>query len=401
MHPPSPVTRPALLIGAEWLPNQAGGLNRYFHGLCSALARAGVQASAIVTYLRHGQSGPIPLRSMAAEGASVLARLNGVRAAAMDAMEHGIALANPHFALYAWPWIRHLPHGVPLIVNFHGPWADEMLAERSDPRSCIKAAAARAMERSVYRHADRCITLSGAFKGVLTQRYGVSPQHISVVPGGVELEPFLQAPSRSEARARLGWPADRPIVLCVRRLTRRMGLDLLIETAARLRPTIPGLLVLIAGKGHAEAELKDRADSLGLNETVRFVGFVPDDELPLAYAAADISVVPSVTLEGFGLIIVESLASGTPAIATPVGGMPEVLSGMPDLIAEAANADALTSALSAALTKPDALPSRAECRTYAVPFGWNTVLPQLLRVWHLSGAEIPPLSNSRIGETIP
>jgi glycosyltransferase involved in cell wall biosynthesis len=379
------MSRPALLIGSEWLPNQAGGLNRYFHGLCGAVGRADIPASALVTFLRQGQTGPIPLRPMAHEGAGLLTRLHGARMMACEAMEQGIALANPHFALYSWPWLRELPDDVPLVVNFHGPWADEMLAERRDLRYRLKAAVARTLEMRVYRRADRCITLSGAFRDVLVERYGVPRRRVSVIPGGADLSPFLDAPARSEARSSLGWPENRPIVLCVRRLTRRMGVDMLIKAAVELRSMVPDVLVFIAGRGHAEADLHMLASSLELEQTVRFLGFMPDDRLPLAYAASDVSVVPSAALEGFGLIIVESLASGTPAIVTPVGGMPEVLSGFPGLVTKAPNSSAIAESLHAALTARDGLPARAECRAYALRFGWDCVLPRIMSVWRDAG----------------
>ncbi len=382
------MTRPAFLIGSEWLPNRAGGLNRYFHGLCEALAAREVPAHGLVTYLHKDQCGPIPLRCMAGDDAGLLSRLGGARTVARDAFEQGVALANPHFALYAWPWLRELPHDVPLIVNFHGPWADEMAAEHRGVRVRLKAAAARAIERRVYAQATRCIALSKAFADVLSGRYEVPRGRVAVVPGGVRLERFLSAPARQDARTRLGWPDDRYIVLCVRRLARRMGIDVLIEAAARARTVIRNLLVLIAGTGHASEILKSQVARAGLDDTVRFLGFVPDADLPMAYAASDLTVVPSVALEGFGLVIVESLASGTPAIATPVGGMPEVLCGIPDLLTEAATSESLAQSMCRALACPGSLPSTDECRRYAARFGWDAVLPEILGVWRESGAVI-------------
>ena len=391
------INYPALLVGSEWLPNRTGGLNRYFWGLSNALGDAGIGAIGLVTFLRPGQSGPIPIKPFAREGAGMLERIAGARSAALAAIEDGISVANPHFALYAWPWVRHVPHNVPLVVNFQGPWADEMLAECRSVRCRFKSAAARAIERSVYTRADRCITLSNAFREVLAVRFGVPRSRIAVVPGGVTLEPFLAAPSQSEARLKLGWPAEAKIAFCVRRLTRRMGVDLLIQATSDLRREVPDLLVIIAGTGHAEAELKAQAASAGLEDIVRFIGFLPDKQLPIAYAAADLTVVPSVALEGFGLILVESLASGTPAIATPVGGMPEVLSGFPDLVTEAATVEALAAKLRYALSGNVALPSPSECRAYAARFGWQRVLPALLAVWRDVGAEIPFDPMSHIG----
>jgi glycosyltransferase involved in cell wall biosynthesis len=378
---------PSLLIGSEWLPYRAGGLNRYFHGLLGAAARGGVRAVGIVTFLRENLSPALPLRAMASEHAGLLARLRGARTAALAAFEEGVSLANPHFALYAWPWIRSMPSGTPLVVNFHGPWADEMLAENRGARARVRAAATRVVERSVYRRADRCITLSSAFAHVLTARYGVPASCVRVIPGGLDLQPYLAAPERAAARARLGWPADRPIVLCVRRLTHRMGLDLLIEAASTLARVHPRLLVLIAGTGHAAGALKAQATALGLDEAVRFLGFVPDNALPAAYAGADVTIMPSVALEGFGLTLVESLASGTPAIGTPVGGIPEALSGLPSLLTTSASADAIASALDAALRNPGGLPNRTECRACAQPYGWDAVWPRVRAVWHEAGAD--------------
>ena len=68
--------------------------------------------------------------------------------------------------------------------------------------------------------------------------------------------------------------------------------------------------------------------ALGLADNVRFLGFVADDDLPLVYRAADIAIMPSRELEGFGLTAVEALAAGTPVLVTPVGGLPEVVRGL-------------------------------------------------------------------------
>jgi len=380
---------PALLVGLEWHPNRAGGLNRYFHGLLNAALAAGVPTSGIVTFLREPYECAPHVSAMAPEGAGLLARLGGSRRLARAAFKDGVALANAHFALYAWPWLRDLPRDVPLVAGFHGPWADEMLAERSDPTTRLKAVLARAMERRVYARASRAITLSQAFADVLVDRYGVAPERVMVVPGGADLAPFLAAPPRAVARRLLGLPEDRRIVLSVRRLARRMGLDLLIGATALMQPRMPGVLTLIAGTGHAEAELSGLIADRGLGERVRLLGFVPESDLPLLYAAADVSVLPSVALEGFGLTIVESLASGTPAVGMPVGGMPEVLRPFhPDLVTAEATTEALADALAQLLSGETSAPDPDACRAYATRFGWDAVFPRILGAWRDAGAMI-------------
>jgi glycosyltransferase involved in cell wall biosynthesis len=187
-----------------------------------------------------------------------------------------------------------------------------------------------------------------------------------VVPGGIDLEPYADLPSQPEARQALGWPVDRPVVLAVRRLVRRMGLEDLIAAADLLRRSRLDVQLLIAGGGNLHDELAAQARARGLDGQVRLLGRLADHELPLAYRAADLTVVPTVALEGFGLIAAESLAAGTPVLVTPVGGLPEVVAGLsPTLVLEATGAAALADALIRALRGDLELPSAEACREYA------------------------------------
>ena len=125
---------------------------------------------------------------------------------------------------------------------------------------------------------------------------------------------------------------------------------------------MPDALVLIAGDGPLRGELERQITSFGLADTVRLLGFVPDAELPRAYRAADLTVVPTVALEGFGLIVVESLAAGTPCFVTPVGGLPEAVGGLSRaLLLRSTGAEAIADGLADALTGATPLPSPREC----------------------------------------
>ena len=141
-----------------------------------------------------------------------------------------------------------------------------------------------------------------------------------------------------------------------------MGVHLLLDAVERLRTRHPDLLCLIGCKGPLTGELAAAIASRHLGDHVRMLGFVPDQRLPMAYRAADLSVVPSEAWEGFGLITVESLAAGTPSMVTPVGGLPEVVRPLsPALVTEAATADALTDRLEGWLSGTTAVPTAAEC----------------------------------------
>jgi glycosyltransferase involved in cell wall biosynthesis len=222
------------------------------------------------------------------------------------------------------------------------------------------------LEQRVYARSSRLIVLSEAFGEILRSRYAIPADRIRVVPGCVDVSQFNVPMSRSDARRRLQLPQDRPVVLAVRRLVRRMGLEDLIEAMKRVKAKQPDVLLLIAGKGRLAEELQARITDAGLDDNVRLLGFVPDRHLATLYRAADVSIVPTVALEGFGLITVESLASGTPVLVTPVGGLPEAVAPLSsNLVLPSTGVDAIADGLIGALDGSLELPTEQECRIYA------------------------------------
>jgi len=99
---------------------------------------------------------------------------------------------------------------------------------------------------------------------------------------------------------------------------------------------------VIVGQGELRAHLEAQVAALGLGDRVHFAGFVPDDLLPLYYQAADLFVLPTRSLEGFGLITLEALSCGLPVVGTPVGATPELLAQVDRrLILEGTSPDAI------------------------------------------------------------
>src|SRR5439155_8299100 len=126
------------------------------------------------------------------------------------------------------------------------------------------------------------------------------------------------------------------------------------------------------------AALRARAAALGLDASVRFIGFVPEDELPSYYAAADASVLPTQRLEGFGLVTLESLACGTPVIGTRVGATPELLAPIDGaLLVDPPTAPALAAAIGAFLARADRAGLKARCRAHTEAYAWDRVAVQL------------------------
>lgn len=375
----------AVQVGSGWFPEIAGGLNRYYFDLLRALPAAGVDCRGLVVGSPAVDiDSASAVHAYAPAGASMLTRWRAGRAAVRRVWA-GLPSDRPavlvtHFAPYAYALTRP-PTGRPWVVHFHGPWATES-AREGEKRWATRAKFH--IERSVYRRADRFIVLSAAFRDVMCNGYGIEPARVAVIPGGVDLLRFAPAAvaDRSDARRRLSWPLDRPIVLAVRRLASRMGLENLVDAMADLRQRVPDALCLIAGRGRLENELRARIVAAGLAEHVRLLGFVPDADLPWAYRAADVSVMPTESLEGFGLSAVESLAAGTPVLVSPVGGLPEVVRSLDaSLILPDAATGTLATALMRALTDASSLPAAEACRAYAERFDWPVIVRQVAAVY--------------------
>ena len=119
--------------------------------------------------------------------------------------------------------------------------------------------------------------------------------------------------------------------------------DLLVSIS-RVKQTIPNIKLVVAGKGNEIPAYKKEVEMLGILDQVSFEGFVSDDLLPQYYAGANVLVLPSRNqAEGFGMVITEAAACGTPAIATLVGGIPAALiDNVTGLLVEPSNVDELT-----------------------------------------------------------
>ena len=192
------------------------------------------------------------------------------------------------------------------------------------------------VERAVIDQADRVVAVSATDRRQMETLYGACPRKIAVVPGGVDLHRFRPGP-RDAARAALGLSREAEVLLFVGRIQRLKGIEVVLRAAAELRARRPAreLVVLVVGgrpvgsrRGGPEqrelARLQTLAARLGLGDVVRFVGAVQQSDLPTYYQAADATVMPS-AYESFGLVAVESMACGTPVVASQVGGLRSIV----------------------------------------------------------------------------
>jgi glycosyltransferase involved in cell wall biosynthesis len=353
-----------LMLGMGWFPSTVGGLDRYYRALFEQLP----EARGVV--IGPAEGAPKAIVAAARHDLPLARRLGGFWLAARRAARD-VEVVDAHFALYAAaPLLLGAPRRRPTVFHFHGPWADENAAAGDTSR--VKLALRRALERRVLRHADACVVLSSAFRRVLVERYRVPPWNINVWAPGVALDVFTPG-ERARARARLGIDPSAFVVVCARRLVPRMGIDGLLDAWGALERRLPeGSVLLVIGDGPLREALAARGARAPLAGRVRVMGRISDEALIEAYRCADVAAAPSIAVEGFGMVVLEAAACGTPSIVSDVGGLPEAAAALdPSLVVAAGDTEALGARLQAAAH--GALPTRAATRGYAERFAWPAV----------------------------
>jgi glycosyltransferase involved in cell wall biosynthesis len=368
-------------IGLEWFPEGGGGLDRYYYDCCQYLPQADIN----ITGLLAGSDKVIQdskgiVKAFASPNDSLLQRWLKMKTIfSQTLVENQYDLIVSHFALYTFPILNQL-HNLPLVIHFHGPWALESDVEKPKPVAIwIK----KQIEKAVYRRSSQFIVLSQTFRDILHQEYRVPLEKIQIIPGGVDIDRFNINLSPTQARQQLNWHPDRPTIFCIRRLAKRMGLENLITAMIQVRDRYPDILLYIAGKGSLAETLQTQIEELELTENVKLLGYVPDEQLPLCYRAANFSVVPTVALEGFGLIVVESLAAGTPVLGTPIGGIPEILRPFSeDLVFEGYQPEQLARGIIETLSGDRILPNSQACLNYVQEnYNWHKIAQQIKLVY--------------------
>jgi glycosyltransferase involved in cell wall biosynthesis len=350
-----------LMLGMGWFPATVGGLNRYYRSLLEQLP----EAHGVV--IGPAEDAPGSVQVVDDAKTRLPRRLLDFWLAARRAADAG-EIVDAHFALYAAaPLLLKAPRSRAVVFHFHGPWAAENLAAGDSSR--IRYILRAALERRVLRRADAYVVLSSAFRRVLVERYKVPPWDVHVWTPGVALELFTPGDIFS-ARERLGIDRRAFVAVCARRLVPRMGLDGLLDAWQQIQGALPaGSQLLLVGDGPMRDALAERAGRPPLREGVRLLGRLSDEDLVMAYRAADVAIVPSETLEGFGLVVPEAAACGTPSIVSDVGGLPETILPLDrSLVVAPGDVAALGARIEAAARGE--LPAREETRSFAERFSW-------------------------------
>jgi glycosyltransferase involved in cell wall biosynthesis len=235
--------------------------------------------------------------------------------------------------------------GVPVVATYHGIY---------QARSPWKR-----WYNGVMTRGDLTIANSTFTRDHIVSQHGLSPERVAVVPEGIDANRFDPARVTREriAAVRAAWGIDagdaRPVVLLAARLTSWKGQGLAIQALARLPGPVEPVLILAgrAEKPGEAAALRAAAARAGIPDRVRLVG--PVDDMPAAYALADIVLAPSTLPESFGRGVVEAAAMRRVVLASPLGGPAEtVLDGETGWLVAAGDADAWARAVAAALATP-------------------------------------------------
>ena len=274
--------------------------------------------------------------------------------------------------LQAWWQIPHLVmfHTLGAVKNALGIGEDE-------PEIRIE-------EEGLLAHqCHRIVASTEHERYLLNQYYGVPLDKPAVIPCGVNLNLFRPSDKR-EARRRLGL-GEGKIILFAGRIERLKGIDKVIAALPYLKDCRPRLV--IAGEdGNRQGEvqkLRAQAESLGVAGSIIFSGLVRYEELPAYYNAADVCVFPSY-YESFGLVPLESLACGTPVVATNVGDLQNIIrQGETGYVLDSNDPQLLASKLEAVLTgRMPWMGSPAAIRETVFRFGWQYIAGGIIRECH-------------------
>lgn len=291
------------------------GIDRYLRGLLSALPGA-LGEDQLTVYTEAGAIDP--QGRFAVHSAPGFTRKRSLRIGweqvGLPRMIRQDRLDLFHGAAFSLP--ARLP--VPGVVTIHDlgfwRWPEQVPRRRG-------MYLARAV-MSAVKQAERVIAVSEATKRDVVEILGVEPERVDVTPLGVDAR-FRRPAGEEIVTFRQANELARPYILAVGTREPRKNLPALIRAFAAVKDEIPHDLVHAGGAGWLPDELDLAIAEADLGDRLRFVDFVPHDELPLWYSAADCFVIPSL-YEGFGLPLLEAMACGVPSIASNRSSLPEV-----------------------------------------------------------------------------
>ncbi len=336
-----------LTFGWDFPPQTTGGLGIACHGLTQELVREGVEVTFVLprsqkttgaakfkfadvktVKLREVNSSLVPYGNSQTMvdvynesgtkkvfSHSVIEEAHAyAHKAAQIAQEGNFDIIHAHdWTCYLAGVAAKRATGKPLILHVHATAYDQAASNNVDPE-------VYKIEKESYAIADQIITVSNFTKDIIVNKYGVDPDKVEVIHNGVEVrEPNRHEPVLSELRKQ-----GKKVVLYHGRITIQKGVDYFVRAARKVVDYDPDVIFIISGAGDMERQIFDLVGSLGLSNNVKFAGPLWYEERDQMYQSVDLLVMPSVS-EPFGLVPLEALQHGTPALISKQSGVSEVL----------------------------------------------------------------------------
>lgn len=368
-----------------------GGIEYYGFGLAESLARLGLGVELHVC----DETTPPPTASFAfaptyrgvygtdpawRRGARWIA---GTVRALRSARARGAAVCHLHLfhagPLQLFDAIAARRLGLRVVATVHDVAA---LADRR-PRPDLA--------RHAFGAADRLIAHNPSTRDEIRRLFPGACPPIDVIPAGAPEETSRDLPTRESARGALGLPRDAQILLSFGHVKQSKGLDGLLHAVAALRRSRPNAILLVAGRAHPEAAaaLRERIRGLGLTDACRLLlEFVPHEEVPALFAAADVAVLPYRRAYQSSVLLL-AMACGLPAVASDLPGMRDtIVEGETGFLFPAGDDGALAAAIDRALADPARRASiaRAARAVVATKHAWSTIGEQTLDCYRAATA---------------
>jgi glycogen(starch) synthase len=256
----------------------------------------------------------------------------------------------------------------PTVVTVHAPVKGDFIAG--------------GMLGQILRPADAIVAVSEALRRDIVELYPDTEPRTSVIYNG------LIAPERPASPL----PVDPPTLLCLGRVVPEKGFDLALQALALLRPTFPGVRLIVAGDGPERPALERLSETLDLQALVEFTGWIPPEGVPGLLDRTTVVVMPSRWREPFGLVALQAGQMARPIVASAVGGLPEiVIQGETGLLVDNESPAAVANAIASLLTEPEraARMGQAARRHVTARFGLERFFQSYEALFRQVGRTVP------------
>ena len=333
-----------LMLADVFFPDTIGGAGRVAYHLSHQLCRRGHE----VHVLTRNPEGNLPSHqkieaNLFAHRFNLPAReglgfffceiKNAYSEAKRASQETDFDLVCAHQSLVAsGSFLSSSIRNTPFVHCFYSPWHEEYLIKKRNAKGetpwPAKAIAffMKRLEGRILFKAMKVFVLSRYSAEQISAIHQLPQERVVMIPGGIDLNRFrLPEGGKGATKKSLDIPSDKTAFLTVRNLVPRMGIENLVEAFKHSDALRKKGLLLIGGEGFLKESLRALVKDYGLEASVKFLGRISEDDLPRYYQAADFFVLPTRELEGFGLVILEAMACGTPVLGTPIGAIPETV----------------------------------------------------------------------------